>query len=262
MDYLIHCRSERGSFFAYTSPGAAPEDALRHHLTTRKIIPVPVAWSVPDGRATIDLRKEAQQVGRLIEKVGDQFVVRHPEAKQPASTEQATPFRIGGIYRQQNGKLRYLREVPHWKPDVTGQKQVEAVHVENGKVRECSFGVADGARRLSDGRYPGRRDDPEYGSHLVPGELDVHGNPLTADKPLPAAKPATLADSTDPRDKAMLLRDGPAKDAPKRTPSPNVPASKDKPRTLHASPFAAFRSPDLTASSHQVHHLHGSAALT
>jgi hypothetical protein len=79
-------------------------------------------------------------------------------------------FKVGSIYRQRNGVLVVL--TPFSKP---GLCLVARVLRDDP---ESKFLNSGGARRLSDGRYTGRPDDPNYECHLVEGELNAQGEPI------------------------------------------------------------------------------------
>lgn len=74
-------------------------------------------------------------------------------------------------------------------------------------------------------------------------------------KPTPPAAKAPTQDPSQLRDAAALAN---------RTPRPNVqpvPVTAAQTPAPRVFPAAAFRSPDLVVSTHQVNHRHGSAAL-
>lgn len=248
MRFLIHSNSGPDQEDRYTHDYIADtvEQALAQHLAKKSQF-VPVAWTPStQAKATPSKsRADAEASGRLI--VGNQVV--HPGT-------QAAPFRIGGIYRQQCGDLVRLDPTAY---GVGGAHKVADGMAFATILLGGSPSRNDGHRQLVDGRYPGCKDVVGHGCHLIPGELDAQGYPLghpCADIPAPTVqpKPATLAESTDPKDLAMLKRDGPAK----RTPSPVVPAPV---ATAKPCPWGAFQSPDLGASSHLVNPAHGSASL-
>lgn len=92
--------------------------------------------------------------------------------------KQEAMFKIGCCYRQKNGQVRFLR-VANWSnPDLA-----EAVQIIDGEIRlDLPIGWADGARRLSDGRYPAAASDEDCHCHLLPGEVDPQGSPIESPK--------------------------------------------------------------------------------
>lgn len=80
------------------------------------------------------------------------------------------PFRIGGIYRQNNGELRMVCEpMRNWSPDLIEVKTINR----DGKPL-----WGDGARVRTTGLYPGERGNPRGPHHLIHGEVNAKGEPL------------------------------------------------------------------------------------
>lgn len=164
--------------------------------------------------------------------------------------EEAPMFRIGGVYRQNDGEVVELRMA--WPLS-------KFQGIEFGYASRINTGGPDGFRRLDNGRYPYRAEDAGRGEHLIPGELeqDASGNwakgatVSVSVRPL-EYKPAPIAPTLHPADARMIARDGPAK--PRAVQPAPVIAAKPAPAGLCFST-------DLTRSSHQVSPFFGSAAL-
>jgi hypothetical protein len=188
-----------------------------------------MAWSEDRRDATPEeLRKEALAAGRLI--VDGKCIAAPPQHA----------FRIGGIYRQNDGALVRL------DPPMKQWKEKDVAH-----AMFVGREIGNGMRHLSDGRYA----KGYHYANLVPGELDEKGNPITPTATLVAAvKDLQQAAADSLLDRKMIERDGPARPAPIATPAPAAPTA------LPALP-GLTRSPDLRHSTHLVEPQHGSAHL-
>jgi hypothetical protein len=192
-----------------------------------------MAWSEWAGPLDYaELREEAIAKGRLI--VDGKCI--DPDAAHPSKL----PFRIGGIYRQNDGALVRL------DPPMKQWKEKDVAH-----AMFVGREIGNGMRHLSDGRYA----KGYHYANLVPGELDEKGNPITPTATLVAAvKDLQQAAADSLLDRKMIERDGPARPAPIATPAPAAPTA------LPALP-GLTRSPDLRHSTHLVEPQHGSAHL-
>lgn len=80
-------------------------------------------------------------------------------------------FRLGGVYRQNNGWIVRLQRYPYNPfPGHPGAEEGQAYAVILDK-RDWQPVGGDGIRDLSDGAYGPRRTEKDYGSHLLPSEV-------------------------------------------------------------------------------------------
>lgn len=187
-------------------------------------------------------------------------------------------FRIGGIYRENGGNLvRLERIVPgegryadnkyitdslaRWRHR-HGEEPVVAVYV--GREGE------NGWRRLSNGRYPDYEDAPDYASHLIPGELDEKGNPVSA----PITQGSMPKEVTNPnagmmlRDKEALARVVPPREIPPFDPfkdwigKPGYEVTRGTAigTQTNGREFGNFHLPDTKPTDHLVDPTHATAA--
>lgn len=80
----------------------------------------------------------------------------------------AALFKVGSIYRDQGGDLVHLTA------------RFNDSHAHGPMLTGQFMNIDSGPRSLVDGRYPGFVEDAASRWHLIPGELDAQGNPLSA----------------------------------------------------------------------------------
>lgn len=175
---------------------------------------------------------------------------------QPEEKKEAA-FRIGGIYRSKGGELYSLHPatVSHWGPGCA-----LAVNVERH--------LNAGHRRLIDGSECDA-DMAGYYRDLIPGEVDINGEPVSfffrdplkvsaktaqALEKLDRGYAAQAAQKAEPKRAALTWADSKAAD-------PFAGFSVTSSAQLQPRPASPFASPDLAHSSHQVAPMFGSAHL-
>jgi hypothetical protein len=240
---------------------------------------IPVAWAAEEvtanggGKDTGTLRRESLAASRTIVLIDSKYVPKNYKdaALEDAPKEEAWPFRIGGIYKDNGGRVVRLDLRPHG----FGPHHLTATEGMSFGTRLNSAGnpVENlGHRRLKDGVYPGVSASPDHPGHLVPGEVNENGFPLVqASAEATKTTVKRVAESTKnvgieidgdqvtsshPADIAMMKNDGPAKPKKSEAASEEKPVSKAKP----AMAAFGFR-PDTQSSSHLVSPVHGSALL-
>lgn len=227
---------------------------------------IPVCWAA---EATIgyggtkphtELRREAMDAGRLVQKVDDKYVpvgfdsVRSSPSGEHAPASAEYPFRVGGIYRQQNGDLVKLTKS-------CGKDRAWGVML-SGRHK----GDASGLRRLVDGKHPLHESFLELEFHLIPGEVDEAGVPITPNQPNPeqfkmANAEKNLKKSSHPADVKMAERD--LKGLTKKVFPVKEETKKDSPKESKIKPAlpGLGLNFDLVGSYHLTNPRHGSAML-
>lgn len=185
---------------------SSPQARLKAYLegdTAKHFAPLSYGFERPDFSKSDTLKNyhaEAVAAGRVIEKANGTYVARDPSA---GGLQAATPFRIGGIYRQRDGRLVRL-DAPS-EAELHGNRSELHRYVGGPAVaRNVATGGDIGWRDLASGRFPGHNELSEY--NLLPGELDAQGNPIFAVQGTVTARlPAPAVVATPPEKKRAPL---------------------------------------------------------
>lgn len=117
-------------------------------------------------------------------------------------------FILGGVYRQQNGWLVRLQALP-FRSDSSSTYPVPEAREGQAyavQLRESDHEPieGDGIRDLATGRYPGAKDNANYGSHLLPELLGFYKEFSHRNRPgeltdAPAATAAARVNEQEPK---------------------------------------------------------------
>ena len=196
--------------------------------------------------------------------------------------ETKTEFRIGGCYRQKDGRIVKIVRVPQrdesnahalaidrWDAKGLSPAVVHFVNERTGEVAKCT----DGWRNLADGTYPDERHRSNYGSHLLPGELqfkdgqwvpvEEHGEGSFAGSTEWRQRLQTVIERGRPVTTQTTIKVGPNTAEPKRPaltwntktkfdPFPGFIVKSCTQEQGEGLGVCGFRSPDMTPADGQV----------